>query len=143
MNYKKLAVYAAAVASCAGLLGASFASAHGFGFFGNTLAPDQIAQHQQTMFQNEANLLGVSVDDVKSGWAQGKSQAQIAQDHGITADQLRQKMQDARTAAMKSQIQTLVDKGVITQAQADARLQFLANQKSGMGNGRQGRGFRF
>jgi hypothetical protein len=124
-----------------GLLGASIASAHGL--FGTTLTPDQIATRQQTMFQNEATLLGLSIDDVKSAWAQGKTLQQLATDHGITADQLQQKMKDARAAQLKTKLQTLVDKGIITQAQADQRLQFLQNAAQNMKGGHMGmRGFR-
>ena len=125
---RKLLVYAFIPAVLGlGVIGAGVASANGwFGGF-SSLTPDQIATRQQTMFQNEANLLGISVDDVKSGWAQGKSLVQIAQDHGITQDQLTQKLQDARLAQTKVQLQNLVDKGIITQAQADSRLQFMQN----------------
>jgi len=129
----KLLIYAIFPVIGLGLLGYGAASAHGFGMFGgfgglSNLTPDQIATRQQTMFQNEANLLGISIDGVKNGWADGKSLVQIAADHGITRDQLQQKMKDAQTAQLKSQLQTLVDKGIITQAQADKRLQFINQQ---------------
>lgn len=113
MRYKLLA-YAALPVLGLGLLGMNVTSAHGFGFFGNSQSPDQIAQNQQVMFQNKADILGISVDDVKDGWAAGKSILQIAQEHGITQEQLQQKMKDAQAAAMKSKLQTLADKGVIT-----------------------------
>ncbi|MDO8676341.1 MAG: hypothetical protein Q7K16_01680 [Candidatus Azambacteria bacterium] len=130
----------------AGMLGINAASAHGlFGGLGfaNILTPDEIAARQQTMFQNEANLLGVSVDDVKAAWAAGKSLSQLAADKGITPAQLQQKLQDARTAQFKNQLQGLVSKGVITSAQADQRLQFIQNQQSKIGGKaglRRGRG---
>ena len=124
-------------------MGASLASAHGiggFGWFGTQLTPDEIVSRQQTAFQNEANLLGVSVDVVKSGWAQGKSLQQVATENGMTADQLQQKLKDVRLTQLKSQLQTLVNRGVITQAQADARLQFMQNRaQNGMGH--MGKGF--
>lgn len=145
MKHKWLA-YAALPVLGVGLASAGMASAHGFGFgfMGmSNVTPDQIASNQVAAFQNIANLLGLSVDDVKNGWAQGKSISQIAQDHGITLDQLKQKMKDAQTAKMKILLKTLVEKGVITQAQADQRLQFLQNmQTTTGGKGRMGRGFR-
>ena len=139
-NKYKLLAYVSLPVIGIGLLGtAGLASAHGFGIFGTTsLTPDQVASHQQTMFQNSAELLGISVDEVKAGWAQGKSLMQLAQDHGITKEQLQQKMKDARLAQMKTQLQTLVDKGVISQAQADQRLQSLQTTTT---KGRMGRGF--
>ncbi len=126
---KKYLAYAVLPVMGLGLLGAGIASAHGIGFgFGQNATPQEIASRQQTMFQNEANLLGISVDEVKSAWAQGKTIAQIAQDHGITQAQLQQKMQDTRLSAMKTRLQAMVEQGVITQAQADQRLQFMQSR---------------
>lgn len=129
-----------------GLLAVNIASAHGmFGGF-NTLAPDEIALRQQTMFQNEAQILGITVDEVKTAWAEGKTFAQIAQDKGITQEQLQTRLKDAQNAQMKTHLQTLVDKGIITQAQADQRLQVMQNRLQN-GNGHMGRrmnrGFNF
>ena len=124
-----------------GIIGMNAASAHGlFGGFGgmSSLTPDQIAIRQQDMFSKEAQLLGISIDDVKNGWAEGKNIVQIAQDHGITKEQLQQKMKDAQAAQLKSQLQTLVDKGILTQAQMDKRLQFVNQQTA---SGKLGKGF--
>lgn len=106
------------------------ASAMGWSWFGgfNKTDPDAIASRMQTMFQTQANLLGINIDQLKNCWAQGKSIRQCAQDQGITQEQLQQKMKDARLAQLKSQMQTLVDKGVITQAQADQRLQWMQSK---------------
>ncbi len=127
------------------LFGVGVASAHGFFGFGNSNAnPDQFVSSQTTMFQNEASMLGISVDDVKNGWAQGKSLVQIAEDHGITKDQLQQKMKDAMLQQTKSRLQALVDKGVVTQSQADQRLKFLENNQNKAHRGMMmGRGFGF
>lgn len=128
----KLLAYAIIPTIGLGFLGMNVASAHGFfGGFGNIATPDQIASRQQNMFQNEAQLLGVSIDEVKNAWAQGKTILQIAQDHGITKEQLQQKIKDSRTQELKTQLQTLVDKGVITQEQADQRMQFITAQIAG------------
>jgi len=142
---RKYIAYAALSVLGLSLAGVGVASAHGMGGFGggffggNTLTPDEIASRQQAQFQNMATLLGISVDDVKTAWAQGKNIQQVAQDHGITTAQLQQKMKDARAAQLKSELDTLVQKGIITQAQADQRLQFIQNQagkmKGHMGHG--------
>jgi hypothetical protein len=122
------------------LAGPASASAMGWGWFGGfgKTDPDTIASRMQTVFQDQANLLGISVDEVKNCWAQGKSIWQCAQDHGITQDQLQQKIKDARLAQLKSQMQTLVDKGIITQKQADQRLQWMQNKTQNA----KGHGFR-
>lgn len=136
---KKLLLYAALPVLILGLLGLNMSSAHGLlSGFGANLTPDQIATRQQDMFQKEADLLGISVDDVKNGWTEGKTMLQIAQDHGISKEQLQQKTKDGQTQQFKSQMQTLVDKGVITQAQADKRMQII-NQQFASGN--YGKGF--
>ncbi|MFH0852661.1 MAG: hypothetical protein V1845_03600 [bacterium] len=120
-------------------IGVNAASAHGFfGLFGN-LTPDQIATQQQTMFQKQADLLGISVDDIKNAWAEGKSLKTLAEEKGISQEQLQAKVKEARLQQIKSDLQTLVEKGVITQAQADKRLQFMQNQSA---NGKQGKGMR-
>lgn len=133
-----------------GALGINMVSAHGFGGFGmgmfgaTTLTPDQIATRQQTMFQNQATILGISVDDVKSEWAQGKTLSQIIADKGIDKTQLMARIQAGHLSQIKTTLQALVDKGIITQAQADQRLQFMQtrfqNQK---GRGHHGFGLGF
>lgn len=135
---RKYVMYAMIPAIALAITAGGVASAHGmFGFGGlSNLTPDQIATNQQNMFQREATLLGISVDDVKTAWAAGKSFQQLATDHGITADQLRQKMLDQRKQDMKTVLATLVTKGVITQAQADQRSAFIDQMTIQTNNGR-------
>lgn len=90
----------------------------------------------------QASILGISVAEIKSAWAEGKNIHDIAKEKGISDEDLRSKMQSKRQEEMKNYLKTLVDNGSITQAQADARLKFMgtkqANQK--MGEGRKGVG---
>ena len=120
-----------------GIIGAQVVSAHGmFGMYGNA-TPDEIANRQQTMFQNEAQILGISVDDLKAAWAEGKSFKKIMDEKGIDQTQVQTRMKDAKISQLKTQLQTLVDKGIITQAQADKRLQVMQdrmNSNTGMGS---------
>lgn len=120
-------MYALLPAFSLALITGGVASAHGmFGFGGlGNLTPDQIATNQQTMFQKHADLLGVSVDEVKNAWAEGKSMQQLATEKGISTDQLMQKMHDQRKQEMRNVLSTLVQKGVITQAQADKRAELI------------------
>ncbi|MBI4708778.1 MAG: hypothetical protein HY764_01075 [Candidatus Portnoybacteria bacterium] len=133
-----------------GLAIAGVASAQGwfhFGMFGmgtaNNATPEQMAQQQQTMFQKEADLLGVGIDDVKNAWAQGKTLEELAKEHNITTEQLKQKMTDQRKQQMTDYLKTLVDQGVITQAQADQRMQFMEEHMGQMTKmmGKHGKGF--
>ena len=116
------------------LLSAGVASAHGFGKGGMmTLSPEEVAAREQSMFQNQAQLLGINVEEVKNGWAEGKTLQEMATENNITPQQLKEKMKVAHLAQAKSHLDALVSKGVITQGQADQR--FSTMQKM-MENGK-------
>jgi hypothetical protein len=124
----RIVAYAAGPVLALGLLGVNLASAHGlYGSIG--LTPDQIVARQQLIFQQEASILGVNVDVVKEAWAQGKSLWQVAQERGMTKEQLQEKLKNAKATQASMEIQALVKAGVITQAQADARLKALQTNK--------------
>ncbi len=137
MNKKYLA-YTILPALALVLAGTGVASAHGwFGEFGNA-TPEEIAQHQETMFQNKAELFGIGVDKMKNYWAEGKNFKEIAETEGITQEQLQERMMQARQEQIQNHIQVLIDNGVISQEQADKRLQFteerITNDKMGRGS---------
>lgn len=117
----------ASVLGALGIAVASIATASAMSFGGmmggmNNLTADEIAARQTTMFQTQAALIGATVDDVKNAWANGTDFLTLAKSKGVTEEQLKTKMQAQRVAEMKTQLDTLVAKGVITQAQADKRL---------------------
>jgi hypothetical protein len=123
---KKIILSSLAVIGFAGLAGISFASAHGgFGWLGGSFDPEKFAEGQQTMFARQAEMLGIDVNKIKNYWAEGKNFKEIADAENITAKQLQEKMKQARAEDMKTQMQTLVDKDIITQAQADSRLKVM------------------
>ena len=123
----KLALYAILPVLGLGLLaGTTTASAHGFPMA--NLTPQEIATKQSTMFEAQATLIGATVAEVKSAWAQGKSLEQLAAEKGVTKEVLKTKMEAQRKAQLTSQLQALVSQGVITQAQADQRLSFVTTQ---------------
>jgi len=143
MNYRILAYAAAPAVVIIGLVGANIASAHGLGMrFGFNATPDQIAQRQTEQFQNEASLLGVSLDDVKAAWAKGESMPQLMKDKGIAQATVDANAKAQRQTQMKAQLDALVAKGVITQDQENQRVQFLQTLPA-QGRGRMGgmRGF--
>jgi hypothetical protein len=112
-------------------LGAVSASAMGFGGAGmGTVSADELATRHATMFQQQANLIGATVDEVKQAWADGKDFKTLAKEKGITEEQLQAKMKSAREEQMKAHLATLVSKGVITQAQADKRLATITTKKT-------------
>lgn len=136
---RKYLVYAMLPVFAAALTVGGVASANGwFGMGMGNLTPDQIATNQQTMFQKQAELLGVSVDEVKNAWASGKSMRDLAAEKGISTDQFHEKMRAQRTAELKEYLNALVSKGVITQSQADQKLKIHESNDfrgKGMGKG--------
>jgi hypothetical protein len=136
MRKQYLAVLSVASAVGLGLAGAGMASAHGFGMAlaGN---PEQYAERLAVQFTHDAQILGMSEADVKAAWADGKGIFEIAKEKGITDAELRDRMKSAREAALKTQLDTLVSKGVITREQADKRLAAMAK----MGEAGEKRGF--
>ena len=129
---KKLAAYIIVPAVALSLLGAGVASAHGWFGFGNA-TPEEIADRQESMFERKADILGLSVEGVKDSWAQGKTFWEIAEENGITKEQLKERMKEQKEEQMRIRLQTLVDRGVITQAQADQRSQSIQNSGDGGG----------
>lgn len=69
-----------------------------------------------------ANVSGISLETLKNEMQQGKSFAQIASEHGVSRDALK----NAITNAQKTQLQNAVSNGKLTQQQADQISQNLA-----------------
>ncbi len=123
------------------LAGASVASANGwFGGFGWGAfeEPEEMAQRQEAMFQNQAEFLGINANQVKDAWAEGKNFREIAEEQGISQEQLQERMKDARQEQLQNRLQAMVDNGVISQEQANQRLQFMEER---MASGEMGKGF--
>lgn len=126
----------------AGLAGAGLASAHGL-FGGDNLTPEERVAAQQLRFEHEAELLGISIDEVKSAWAEGKRLNELAEEHDISEEDLKAKMQTLHKQKAEEHLQELVDAGVITSAQAEARLSVMeerSDQFEGHHGHRGGRG---
>jgi hypothetical protein len=141
-----LAAVIAGVALAAASGGAVFAQGWGFGL-GNNATPEEIAQQQTERFQEQASLLGATVNEVKDAWAKGQTVEELANAKGITDEQLQEKMQAARKTEMQARLKTLVEKGVVTQTQADQRLKVMEEHMAsgevrgmGMGKGMRGMG---
>jgi hypothetical protein len=106
----------------------------GYGFIEAT--PEEVVTRHTAMFEQQANILGISVDAVKQAWAEGQSFSDLASANGISEDDLQNKMKELAKTKIKEHLQTLVSQGVITQAQADQRLQIESSMiDSGMGKG--------
>ena len=118
-----------------GFMGVSIASAHGWGGGFFNLDPEEMAERQSQMFENKAGLLGVDVEEVKNYWAEGKNVREIIEELGIDEDEFQGRLREARQVRMESRLQALVDNEVITQEQADRRLQTMEERSEGFENG--------
>lgn len=98
------------------------------------LDPTAAAQRWQEKLSQEANLLGMNIDEYKAAWAQGKSLWEIAKEKGISESDLLAKMQAKRQAQEKEWLQNLVEQKVITQEQADQRLKLMQERSKNMPN---------
>lgn len=117
------------------------ASAHGFGMmerFGST--PEERVKAQTEIFQRHAEILGITATEAKQYWSEGKNLKEIAALKGISETALQEKMQAYRKQQQKERLQELVSAGVITQAQADARLSVMETKQAQTGEGKAGRG---
>ncbi len=134
--FKKKYLFYGIIPVLLGLGGLSAASAHGiFGWRGQA-DPASMATEQAQRFEQLAEVLGISVDQVKDYWAQGKTPRDMIDELGLDETEIQDRMREIRQEHLKEQLQILVDQGVITQAQADARLQFMASHQANLGQGK-------
>lgn len=129
---RKIITYTILALAGIGFIGASTALAHGFGFgwgMGSISLDELTARHQQ-MFEHQAKILGISVDEVKNAWAENKNMSQLIKERGLDINKIQERARELRLEQIKTQLQNLVSKGVITQAQADKKLQSMQNQQN-------------
>jgi hypothetical protein len=144
---KKYLLYGIMPMFLLGLAGVGTASAQGWFARNANIDPVVVAGDQEDRFAQEAAVLGISIEQVKDFWAQGKSPRDIIDELKLDETAIQSRMQAERQANMKTHVQALVDQGVITQAQADQRLEYIQNNEGkftgrGEGIGRHGGGMR-
>ncbi|MFA6426867.1 MAG: hypothetical protein WCW16_00265 [Candidatus Magasanikbacteria bacterium] len=117
-------------------------TAKAFGGFGmgmiSKIDPAKAAEQFQTKMDEGAQILGITADEMKGAWAQGKNIHDLAKEKGISDEDLKTKMQALRQEEMKQWFSTLVSQGIITQAQADQRLTYMSEHKGNMGENMKG-----
>jgi hypothetical protein len=103
---------------------------------------EEKANMHQTMFEEQAKILGISSAEVKEAWSKGVGFMELAKSKGISEETLKAKMKAQAEVKMQEHLQALVSKGVITEAQADTRLTFMKDkltkmaEKAGKGKGK-------
>jgi len=95
---------------------------------------EERATMQAIMFDEQAKILGISSAEVKEAWSKGTNFMELAKSKGLSEETLKAKMKIQAEVKMKEHLQALVSKGVITQAQADARLTFMKDKLTKMGD---------
>lgn len=95
------------------------ASSKGFGFGMFGFRHNKEHHFRGPKLDNAANVLGMTVDQLKTELQSGKKMKQIITEHGMTMDQFRQKMLELR----KEAISKAVADGKLTQDQANKIIQ--------------------
>jgi len=84
-----------------------------------------------------ADLTGLSAEEIRAERTVGQTLAEVAEDHGVSTDDIVGAAMDARAALLQEK----VDEGLITQEQADEALEYMSERLSdrlesgGMGQG--------
>ena len=121
----KYIVLAALPVLIVSVVGISFVSAHGwFGLF-----KGDGAEHKGMMFEQKAALLGISVEEMKDMWAEGKNFHEIKEESGFVKGEFKMHMKEGMEERMAEHLQSLIDQGVITQEQADQKSEFIKEGK--------------
>jgi len=113
-----------------GILMANPVEAKGFGFWGwgfGKINLDDWADRMKKMFEEWADLLQISIEKIKNYWAEGKTPKEIMEAENISEKDLQKRMKEKRLEELKNQLQKLVEKGIITQEQADKRFEVMKN----------------
>ncbi|MDP2946476.1 MAG: hypothetical protein Q8N88_00015 [Nanoarchaeota archaeon] len=90
--------------------------------------PDEYARKQEAMFGQMAEIMGINVNDLKNAWAEGKPMEQIARENNINMTEVRDRAKEYMTGQAEGETQILADRGVITQEQADRRMETVQEQ---------------
>ena len=107
------------------VLAINFVSAHGW----FKISSENAAEHKSVMFEQKAALLGISVEEMKNAWAEGKNFHEFMEESGLTKEDLKARMKESMEARMAEHLQSLVDDDVITQEQADQRSESVGEGK--------------
>jgi len=101
----------------------------------------------ERMLEAKSEVLGVSTDELQQQLDSGKTFPEIVEESGMSFLDFHNKMKEVRLAQLEDHLQELVSDGILTQAEADARLEQAAEHSGPMymGQGRNsfpGRGMR-
>ncbi len=110
-------------------------------WFGGNASPEKIAEKHETMFENRAEILGITAEELKQAWTGGKSLCEIAEEQGLAQEELQERMIEAKKERLQSHMQVLIARGKISQEQANEKMENMqemfenGNGKIGIGGG--------
>lgn len=96
------------------LIGASVASANGFLHRG---------EGKEAMFEHKASVLGLTVDELKAKLSEKKGFRWIAEEEGVTFEQMLEKKKEAMLENAEEYLNKMIEAGKINQEEADNILQ--------------------
>jgi SpoVK/Ycf46/Vps4 family AAA+-type ATPase len=96
--------------------------------------PEQQTEMVQKHLNQMVSVFGITLDQAKTYWADDKNIHEIAKERGMSDTDLKTKMDALREAEMKTGLQNLVSKGLITQTQADTKLAKMKAKMTEMKN---------
>ena len=120
---KKVLTLALVVLASVGLVAASSVFAQSSDNTQNT-EKCRCGDRHQLRLDMKADILGVDIEEIQAMREAGKTFPEILDELGIDREEMKEKMQAARQA----HIDQLVADGVITQEQADQRLERMAER---------------
>lgn len=106
-------------------VGASSVLAKGWFNGKKDIDPERIMVKKEEMFKAKADLLGISIEQLKEYWSEGKNIGEIAAEMDISEEELRSKIQESHKAKMTEHLNLLVERGRITQEQADTKFTYM------------------
>ena len=134
---KKILLYSLLAVGVVGLVGASAVSAQGF-FHNRGMNSDggDTKGGYENMLKTKADILGLSVEDLKAAKESGQTFQEIAEGKGLSVDELRAQMQEKKQElraqkmeGMEARIAQLLADGEITREQANEKLEWIGNHE--------------
>ena len=129
MKMKKLIVYSLATLIVVGALGAGVVYAFGpkklnMGLKGQGLG-------YENMFERKAELLNMTVEELKQALESGKTFWEIAEEKGLSWESLYEKTREQ----LQERLSELIAEGKMTQEQADKKLEWLEGRQERCASG--------
>jgi hypothetical protein len=106
-------------------------TAYARGWFWTNESPEDITARHQAMFKHKAELFGISAEEMKDAWSEGKRMFQIAEEYGLNKEEIMEKMAEDRRVNLQERLRVLVENDIISQEQANQRMEVMQNKSFG------------